>query len=150
MNSSMAVTRQPDGALNYQRGEGQASSMAQDMRLQRMLAIWSRWCREPEKVLVNRMRRGVTAGAASIDPMVKRQVIVRSSRWCRGWSRSISATTISTWWTTQGGSEIDDARHWLLTTDEKFDAITSDPFDPWVKGAATLYTKEFFQVIRTT
>ena len=23
---------------------------------------------------------------------------------------------------------------------EKFDAITSDPLDPWVKGAATLYT----------
>ena len=36
----------------------------------------------------------------------------------------------------------------LLTTEQKFDAITSDPFDPWVKGAATLYTKEFFEVIR--
>ena len=40
---------------------------------------------------------------------------------------------------------IDDARHFLLTTDKKFDAITSDPFDPWVKGAATLYTAEFWQ-----
>ena len=38
----------------------------------------------------------------------------------------------------------------LLTTDEKFDAITSDPFDPWVKGAATLYTKEFFEVMQGT
>ena len=35
--------------------------------------------------------------------------------------------------------------HFLLTTDRKFDAITSDPFDPWVKGAATLYTAEFWQ-----
>jgi spermidine synthase len=32
--------------------------------------------------------------------------------------------------------EVDDARHFLNTTKEKFDAITSDPFDPWVKGAA--------------
>jgi spermidine synthase len=40
---------------------------------------------------------------------------------------------------------IDDARHYLLTTDKKFDAITSDPFDPWVKGAATLYTEEFWR-----
>src|SRR4029079_12392569 len=32
----------------------------------------------------------------------------------------------------------------LLTTNEKFDAITSDPLDPWVKGAAMLYTREFF------
>jgi spermidine synthase len=40
---------------------------------------------------------------------------------------------------------IDDARHFLLTTDQTFDAITSDPFDPWVKGAANLYTVEFWQ-----
>jgi spermidine synthase len=44
--------------------------------------------------------------------------------------------------------QYDDARHYLLTTDETFDAITSDPFDPWVKGAATLYTAEFFQVMK--
>ncbi|MDE3152499.1 MAG: fused MFS/spermidine synthase, partial [Gemmatimonadota bacterium] len=43
---------------------------------------------------------------------------------------------------------IDDARHYLLTTDRKFDAITSDPLDPWVKGAATLYTEEFFDVVK--
>jgi spermidine synthase len=36
----------------------------------------------------------------------------------------------------------------LLTTKEKFDAVTSDPLDPWVKGAATLYTKEFFDVVK--
>ena len=44
---------------------------------------------------------------------------------------------------------IDDARHFLLTTDERFDAITSDPLDPWVKGAATLYTKEFFELAKS-
>jgi spermidine synthase len=43
---------------------------------------------------------------------------------------------------------IDDARHFLLTTDQKFDAITSDPLDPWVKGAAALYTSEFFDVVK--
>src|SRR4029450_11560584 len=43
---------------------------------------------------------------------------------------------------------IDDARHFLLTTDQKFDAITSDPLDPWVKGAATLYTVEFFDIVK--
>ena len=45
---------------------------------------------------------------------------------------------------------IDDARHYLLTTNEKFDAITSDPLDPWVKGAATLYTREFFELAKST
>jgi spermidine synthase len=42
----------------------------------------------------------------------------------------------------------DDARHYLLTTKNKFDVITSDPLDPWAKGTAALYTREFFEVIR--
>jgi len=36
----------------------------------------------------------------------------------------------------------------MLTTREKFDIITSDPIHPWVKGAATLYTREFFEVVK--
>jgi spermidine synthase len=42
----------------------------------------------------------------------------------------------------------DDARHYILTSKEKFDIITTDPIHPWVKGAATLYTKEFFDLTR--
>ena len=42
----------------------------------------------------------------------------------------------------------DDARHFILTTKEKFDVITSDPIHPWVKGAATLYTKEYFELVK--
>ena len=42
----------------------------------------------------------------------------------------------------------DDARHYILTTREKFDVITSDPIHPWVKGAATLYTQEYFELCK--
>src|SRR5207237_8380509 len=42
----------------------------------------------------------------------------------------------------------DDARHYVRTTPEKFDVITSDPIHPWVKGAATLYTKEYFELCK--
>jgi spermidine synthase len=35
-----------------------------------------------------------------------------------------------------------------LTSKEKFDGITSDPLDPWVKGAAALYTREFFEIAK--
>src|SRR6201999_4008912 len=30
----------------------------------------------------------------------------------------------------------------------KFDAVTVDPLDPWVKGAANLYTREFFEAVK--
>jgi spermidine synthase len=42
----------------------------------------------------------------------------------------------------------DDARHFVLTTPEKFDIITSDPIHPWVKGSATLYSREYFQLVK--
>jgi spermidine synthase len=42
----------------------------------------------------------------------------------------------------------DDARHYVLTTRDKFDVITSDPIHPWVKGSATLYSKEYFELVK--
>ncbi|MBM4194486.1 MAG: SAM-dependent methyltransferase [Gemmatimonadetes bacterium] len=151
MNSSMAVSKLWNGVLNYHNaGKVQASSEPQDMRLQRMLGhLTTLLPKNPERVLVIACGAGVTAGAVSIDPMVKRQTIVEIE--------PLVPTVVSKYF----GNEnfhvvdnpkveviIDDARHYVLTTDEKFDAITSDPFDPWVKGAATLYTKEFFQLAK--
>ena len=37
----------------------------------------------------------------------------------------------------------DDARHFVLTTKEKFDLITSDPIHPFVKGSASLVVSQF-------
>jgi spermidine synthase len=42
----------------------------------------------------------------------------------------------------------DDGRHFLRTTKEKFDIITSDPIDPWVKGCAALNTVEYYQMCK--
>jgi spermidine synthase len=42
----------------------------------------------------------------------------------------------------------DDARHYVHTTNNRFDVVTSDPIHPWVKGSATLYTREYFEMCR--
>jgi spermidine synthase len=42
----------------------------------------------------------------------------------------------------------DDARHYVLTTREKFDIITSDPIHPWVRGSASLYSSEYFRLVK--
>ena len=42
----------------------------------------------------------------------------------------------------------DDGRHFLRTTKEKFDIISSDPVDPWVKGCSALNTVEYYQMCR--
>ena len=42
----------------------------------------------------------------------------------------------------------DDGRHFIRTTKEKFDIITSDPIDPWVKGCAALNTVEYYEMCK--
>ena len=42
----------------------------------------------------------------------------------------------------------DDARHFIATTDETFDIITSDPIHPWVRGAAALYSTEYYEAAK--
>jgi spermidine synthase len=151
ITASVAVTRTPNGVLNYHNaGKVQASSEPQDMRLQRMLGhITTLVPQNPAKVLVIGCGAGVTAGAVSIDPLVTDQTIAEIE--------PLVPEVVSTHFAEHNFDvvrnpkvriHLDDARHYLLTTDEKFDAITSDPLDPWVKGAATLYTREFFQEIR--
>ena len=151
ITASVAVSRTPSGVLNYHNaGKVQASSEPQDMKLQRMLGhITTLVPKNPAKVLVIGCGAGVTAGAVSIDPMVKDQTIAEIEPLVpRVVSTHFAEHNFDVVRNPKVKIHLDDARHYLLTTDEKFDAITSDPLDPWVKGAATLYTREFFQVVK--
>lgn len=151
MNSSMAVSVMSDGTMNYHNaGKVQASSDPVDMRLQRMLGhITTLLPANPRNVLVIGCGAGVTAGAVSIDPAVERVTIAEIEPLVpEVVSRYFSDHNFAVVTNPKVHLEIDDARHFLLTTDQKFDAITSDPFDPWVKGAATLYTREFFELAK--
>ena len=152
VTASVAVSRTPSGVLNYHNaGKVQASSEPQDMRLQRMLGhITTLVPKTPTKVLVVGCGAGVTAGAVSIDPMVKNQTIAEIEPLVpRVVSTHFAEHNFNVVANPKVKVHLDDARHYLLTTNEKFDAITSDPLDPWVKGAATLYTREFFQVVKS-
>ena len=151
LQASVAVSRTPTGTLNYHNaGKVQASSEPQDMRLQRMLGhLTTLVPTNPSRVLVIACGAGVTAGAVSIDPMVKNQTIVEIEPFVpRTVAKIFGDANFHVVDNPKVHVEIDDARHYVLTTKEKFDAITSDPFDPWVKGAATLYSKEFFEIAR--
>jgi spermidine synthase len=152
MMASVAVSRLSDGVLNYHNaGKVQASSEPQDMRLQRMLGhLTTLIPAQPKSVMVIGFGAGATAGAASIDPAVERELIVEIE--------PLVPKVVSTYFGDHNFNvaknpkvqiAIDDGRHYLQTTDEKFDGITSDPLDPWVKGAAMLYTREFFEEVKT-
>jgi spermidine synthase len=150
-NSSVAVSRLSKGVLNYNNaGKVQASSEPQDMRLQRMLGHMTTLIpRNPASVLVIGCGAGVTAGAVSVDPNVKSLTIAEIEPLVpKVVSKYFSAHNFAVVDNPKTHIVLDDARHFLLTTHQKFDAITSDPLDPWVKGAAMLYTKEFFETAK--
>jgi spermidine synthase len=150
-NAAVAVSRLSNGVLNYHNaGKVQASSEPQDMRLQRMLGHMTTLIpKKPESVLVIGCGAGVTAGAVSVDPNVKKLTIAEIEPLVpEVVSKYFSDYNFAVVDNPKTKVVLDDARHFLLTTDEKFDAITSDPLDPWVKGAAMLYTKEFFETVK--
>ncbi len=152
LNAFVAVTETSNGVRNYHNaGKVQASSEPQDMRLQRMLGHFTHLIpKAPSNALVIGCGAGVTAGAVSIGPDVKHMTIAEIE--------PLVPASVSKYFGEHNYNvvdnpkvtvHIDDARHFLITTDEKFDAITSDPLDPWVKGAATLYTREFFDLVKS-
>jgi spermidine synthase len=151
MMASVAVSRLSNGVLNYHNaGKIQASSEPQDMRLQRMLGhLTTLLPPRPSTVMVIGCGAGATAGAVSIEPRLERETIVEIE--------PLVPRVVSTYFSEHNFDvvrnpkvhvRIDDARHYLQTTREKFDAVTSDPLDPWVKGAAMLYTREFFDEVK--
>jgi spermidine synthase len=120
------------------------------MRLQRMLGHMTTLIpKQAKRVVVIGCGAGVTAGAVSIDPEVTDQTIAEIEPLVpKVVAKYFGEYNFHVVENPKVHVRIDDARHFLATTHEKFDAITSDPLDPWVKGAAMLYTREFFELVK--
>jgi spermidine synthase len=151
LDSSVAVSEFPGGIRTFHvAGKIQASNVPRDMRLQRMLGhLTSLIPANARSVLVIGCGAGITAGAVSVDPRVERLVIAEIEPLVpEVASAYFGKENFDVIHNPKVQVHIDDGRHYLLTTNERFDAITADPLDPWVKGAADLYTREFFDTVK--
>ncbi len=151
MNASIAVSERENGVRSFHvSGKTEATTDPIDMRLQRMLGHWSALLHEkPRSVLVVGFGAGVTAGSFVTYPEIERMVICEIE--------PLIPRVISNYFSKENYDVLndprvevvyDDARHYVLTSKEKFDIITTDPIHPWVKGAAALYTREFFELAK--
>jgi spermidine synthase len=167
MNVSVAITKSTSGCYYFHgAGKVQASTNPQDMRLQRMLGHLSVLVRpdpdDVKDVLVVACGAGVTAGSFVPYPNIERITICDIE--------TLVPKVVTPMFGKENyhivdgidkenphkveGKEVrvvyDDGRHYIRTLpkDKKFDIITSDPIDPWVKGCAALNTVEYYQMCK--
>jgi spermidine synthase len=151
INSSIAISEWGDGTLGLGvNGHVQASNLVFDMKLQRMVGHLPAVLHpNPKSVLGIGFGAGVSAGTFTTYPSIEKIKVCEiepiippaSTRFFAKENYAVMndpRTTIV----------YDDARHYVLKTDEKFDIIASDPLDVFAKGTAALYTQEYFQAIK--
>jgi spermidine synthase len=120
------------------------------MRLQRMMGhLPALVHHSPRSVLVVGFGAGVTAGSFVLYPEPQKIVICEleplippaSNRFFGEQNYRVlkDPRTLMIY---------DDARHYISMTPDRFDVITTDPIHPWVKGTSTLYSKEYYELVR--
>jgi len=151
LSSSIVIAESNTGQRSYHvNGKTEATTALEDMRLQRMLGhIPALLHPNPRSVLSWGFGAGVTAGSFVVHPGIEQMVICELE--------PLAPPASTTYFGKQNYNVMndsrtrvvyDDARHYLLTSKAKYDVITSDPLDPWAKGTATLYTREFFTAVK--
>lgn len=150
-NSSIAYTEWVDKQRFFHvAGKVEASTSPFDMRLQRMLGhLPAVLHSSPRDVLIVGCGAGVTAGAFVVHPQVGRITLCEiEPRIPPASAKFFGKENHHVMDDRRTRIVSDDARHYILTTRDRFDIITSDPIHPWVKGAAALYSKEYFELVR--
>jgi spermidine synthase len=148
--NSVAVTQNGSVRSFHVSGKVEASTFLQDMRVQRLLGHLPALLHpKPRSALVVGFGAGVTAGSLVLYPEIERIVICEIE--------PLIPPNVGPYFSAENYDVLhdprvtvvyDDARHYLLTTREKFDIITSDSIHPWVKGSAMLYTQEYYELAK--
>ncbi len=150
VDSSVVIAQRGDDRIFFVSGKSEASSAPVDMRLQRMMGHLPALVHpHPASVLVVGFGAGVTAGSFVPYPEVRSIVVCELE--------PLIPPASGKFFAKQNNNVIndarthvvyDDARHYILTTADKFDVITTDPIHPWVKGTSALYSKEYYELVK--
>jgi spermidine synthase len=150
-NSSVAIGRLNDGSTEIDvNGHVEATTLPFDMKLQRMVGHLPALLHpNPKSVLGIGFGAGVSAGTFTRYPSIEKITICEIEPVIPPIStKYFAAQNYEVFKNPKTHLHFDDARHYLLNTDEKFDIIASDPLDVFVKGTAALYSKEYFEAVK--
>ena len=150
--STVAITRYNDGAIQISvSGHIEASNEIYDMRLQRMVGhIPAMLHPNPVKILGLGFGAGVSAGSFTSYDSVKSITICELEPKVPPTStRHFAPFDNNVFNDPRTNVVYDDARHFMLTTTDKYDVIASDPLDVWAKGTAGLYSLDYFEMVKS-
>jgi spermidine synthase len=150
-NSSAAWSRWEGGTVYFHvSGKVEASTEPQDMSLQRLLGHLPALLHpDPKSVLIVGFGAGVTAGSFVLHPTMQHITICEiEPNIPPNSDKYFGNENYHVYKDPRTSVHFDDARHFVLTGNEKFDIITSDPIHPFVKGMASLYTTEYFEMCK--
>ncbi|MGD1093487.1 MAG: fused MFS/spermidine synthase [Bryobacteraceae bacterium] len=150
-NSSVAITLGSDGATEVDvNGHVEATTEPYDMKLQRMVGHLPALLHpNPKSVLGIGFGAGVSAGTFTRYPGIERITVCEIEPVVPPTStRYFAKEDYDVMHNPRARIVFDDARHYLLTTRDKFDIIASDPLDVFVKGTAAIYSEEYFEQVK--
>jgi spermidine synthase len=124
------------------------ASTAHDMSTQTLLAHFPLLFHpDPRTVMVLGLASGITAGEVLHYPIERVDVleispqVVEGSEFFRPWNNHVLSHP-------KTDLIIQDGRAHLQLTDRTYDVIISEPSNPWMAGLATLFTREFFELVK--
>jgi spermidine synthase len=150
INSSILIAERAGQRHFYVSGKAEASTAPLDMRLERMMGhVPALVHANPRSVLVVGFGAGITAGSFVPYPDVASIVICELEPLIPPASTQyFGKQNYRVLDDRRARIVYDDARHYIFTTNNKFDVITTDPIHPWVKGTSTLYSKEYYELVK--
>jgi len=150
INSSVLILERAAQRHFYVSGKAEASTAPLDMRLERMMGhVPALIHPNPRSVLTVGFGAGVTAGSFVPYPEIESMVICELEPFIPPASTEYFGPQNNRVLDDRRTHMVyDDARHYIFTTDQKFDVITTDPIHPWVKGTSTLYSKEYYELVK--
>ncbi len=124
------------------------ASTSTDMPTQVLCSILpTQFVEKPDDVLVIGLASGITAGALSLIPEIERLDVVELEP---------AIERAAHYFGSHNHDVLDDPRtrllandgrnHLVLTEEETYDLIVSEPSNPWITGVSNLFTKEFWEM----
>jgi spermidine synthase len=142
-----SVSVNSDGRHTFLRINGKTDAGTGDMATQLLLGHLALMLQHAQRVLVIGLGSGITAGAAAAHP-VERIDVVEIEPAVVDAARFFAHVNGDVLRDARVRVIIDDARHFIRTTGDRYDVIISEPSNPWISSVSELFTVEFFRLAR--